>query len=485
MSGGLGFVAKGKAFCGSTARLFAAQQGDNRNILPNFATKSLFPVLGISFRQPVMRHIYNRILFVLLLLAVAMDVTARVHRHSGRRISVDTTSVLRAYTDSLVALRHRLDTSATTISTADMRFARLFMPFTFYHDVAERAFKVGCDTLAQGDHDNMTDRVMTHVYLTRPDLVADSEERLRKAGTIRNELDKPVRREVKLASHIEPVPDEGFVPVPSGVLIRKPNFWTFNGDSYLQFLQNYVTGNWYKGGESNYSMVSSLTFNANYNNKSRVKFENKLELRLGFQTSRDDTLHRFKTNNDLIRYTGKFGLQAHSQWYYSLQLLAYTQFTYGLKSNDKYVYSDFMSPFDLNIGLGMDYTVKTNNKRLTGSINLSFLSFNFRYVDRKNLASRYSIAGDHHTREDFGSQLTANLTWTPNENISWKTRLYGYTSYSRALVEWENTITLKVSRYISTNIFLYPRFDDSTKRDEKLGYLQFKEYCSLGFSYAF
>ncbi len=366
-----------------------------------------------------------------------------------------------------------------------MSTARLFLPFTFYHDVARRAFSVDGDTLTSDSIASLTDGVMTNVYLSRPDLVVDSESRLRRIGTIRNELDKPVRRDVKLSEHIEPLPEDDMLPAPDGVLIRRPNFWTFSGDSYIQFLQNYITDNWYKGGESNYSLVSSLTFNANYNNKSRVKFENKLELRLGFQTSRDDTLHMFKTNNDLIRYTGKLGLQAHSHWYYSLQLLAYTQFTHGLKSNDKKVYSDFMSPFDLNLGLGMDYTVETKNKRLTGSINLSFLSFNFRYVDRQDLASRYSITGEHHTREDFGSQLTANLTWNISDNVNWKTRLYGYTTYSRALVEWENTIALKVSRYISTNIFLYPRFDDSANRDDKLGYIQFKEYCSLGFTYSF
>ena len=144
-----------------------------------------------------------------------------------------------------------------------------------------------------------------------------------------------------------------------------------------------------------------------------------------------------------------------------------------------------MSPFNFNLGLGMDYTVATKNKRLNGNVNLSFLSFNFRYVDRKNLASRYGVVGDHHTLEDFGSQLTANLTWTISDNVTWKTRLYGYTSYSRSEVEWENTITLKVSQYISANIFLYPRFDDAGKSDDKLGYLQFKEYCSLGFSYSF
>lgn len=431
-----------------------------------------------------MRHTYSKRLLFLLLIAVALDAAAGLHRHAVRHTAKDTTSVLRAYTDSLAALRQRIDSSAVDVKTTDMRLARLFMPFTFYHDVAEKSFSLDYDSLTCGLAEQ-TDRAMLHVYLARPDLVTSSEKGLRKAGTIRKELDKPVRREVELAKHVEPVPEESIVPVPSGLLIRKPNFWTFSGDGNLQFLQNYVTGNWYKGGESNYSMVSNLTLNANYNNKSRVKFENKLELRLGFQTSRDDTLHKFKTNNDLIRYTGKLGLQAHSRWYYTLQLLAYTQFTHGLKSNDKKVYSDFMSPFNLNLGLGLDYTVETKNKRLKGSVNLSFLSFNFRYVDRKNLASRYSVVGDHHTREDFGSQLTANLTWTISYNVSWKTRLYGYTSYSRAEVEWENTITLKVSRYISANMFLYPRFDDSTKRDDKLGYLQFKEYCSLGFAYSF
>ena len=268
-------------------------------------------------------------------------------------------------------------------------------------------------------------------------------------------------------------------------MVKKPNFWTFGGDSYVQLLQNYVSDNWYKGGESNYSMVGNLTLTANYNNKSRVKFENKLEMKLGFQTSRDDTLHKFKTNNDLLRYTGKLGLQAKNNWYYTIQLLAYTQFTKGLKSNDKKVYSDFMSPFNLNVGLGMDYAVSTKNKRLTGSVNLSALAFNFLFVGRKNLGGDYGVVGDHHTKEDFGSQVTVDLTWTITDQIKWKSRFYAYTTYERLQMEWENTITLNISKYISTNIFLYPRFDDGGNYDENLGYWQFKEYCSLGFSYDF
>ena len=87
--------------------------------------------------------------------------------------------------------------------------------------------------------------------------------------------------------------------------------------------------------------------------------------------------------------------------------------------------------------------------------------------------------------EDFGSQFTANIQWKIADQITYKTRLYANTSYHRALVEWENQFELKVSKYISANLFLYPRFDDSNVRDDKLGYIQFQEYSSLGLSYQF
>ena len=128
--------------------------------------------------------------------------------------------------------------------------------------------------------------------------------------------------------------------------------------------------------------LEALTLEANYDNKNKWKWDNKLELKLGFLRSRTDTLHKVKSNEDLIRFTSKVGLQATKHWYYTLQLQAYTQFTKGYKSNDPKVYSDWFSPFNLNLGLGMDYKVETENKRLTGTVNLSPIAVNYRYVGR-------------------------------------------------------------------------------------------------------
>lgn len=272
---------------------------------------------------------------------------------------------------------------------------------------------------------------------------------------------------------------------PMDILVTKPNFWTFRGDYYLQFLQNYVSDNWYEGGESNYSLLGSVTMQANYNNKQKVKWDNKLELRLGYQTSRGDTIHKYKTTEDLIRYTGKVGLQATKRWYYTLQLIAQTQFTHGVKSNDKKIYSDFFSPFNLNLSVGMDYSVDWLNHRLKGSVHIAPFALNWKYVGRADLATRYGLDEGHHGMTDYGSECTIDLNWVLADNLRWKTRLYGYTTYKRAELEWENTITFQFNRYISTNVFIYPRFDDGAQRKDGQSYWQFKEFASVGFSYSF
>lgn len=405
-----------------------------------------------------------------------------ISANEENNVTVDSTSTVSAYVDSLLAFRSRqMADSMNSAKPLDPNRFRLFVPLTFYHS----------PVTATADGDKSDDAIASEVdqalmamYLKRPDLVVETQTRLNKVGSVREDFEKPVKNEVDLSKAVEPMPEEP-VFVPQGVVIQKPNFWTFKGDSYFQLLQNFVSDNWYKGGESNYSMVGQVTLNANYNNKSGIQMDNILELKLGFQTSPSDTVHKFKTNNDLIRYTGRFGRQATKRWYYSLQLLAYTQFTKGYKSNDKKVYSDFMSPFNLNIGIGMTYKVSALKNKLTGNINLSPFSYNWKYVDRKELASHYGIQGDHHSMDDYGSQVTGELQWTLSKQVTWKTRFYYYTTYKRTEIEWENNISLTISKYISSNIFIYPRYDDSVASDRDLGHWQFKEYCSLGLKYSF
>ncbi len=417
---------------------------------------------------------------------VASDASAQRRRRMAR---AQMALVVRNYKDSLAVLRQRLDSvqhanDSLRTEATDGRYFRLFVPTTFYHSAIHQQLSLttpeDSDAVRQA-----IDQALMSLYMRRPELIKGYESQLLETGSLRTDVNEEVKPQVELVDIAEPVPEEPDIQPEVELEVKKPNFWTFKGDNSLQFLQNYVSDNWHKGGESNYSAVGSIVLEANYNDKEKFKFENKLEAKLGFQTSRSDTVHKFKTNNDLLRLTSKLGIQAHKRWYYTLQILAYTQFARGLKPNDKYTYSDFMSPFDLNLGLGMEYKVEALNKKLTGTVNISPFSYNFRYVDRLGLSTSYGLKEGRHSLHDFGSQLTIDLEWKMADQISWKTRLYGYTSYKRAEVEWENMFTLKVSKYISANLFLYPRFDDSCKRDDDMGYFQFQEYSSLGLSFTF
>ena len=428
-------------------------------------------------------------LLVLTIIAGAVSVEAqRLHKRTV--VKKDTVKVMEptlteSYADSLSALRARIDSiQPVRMDSDDSRFAKLFTPLTFYRSPANRFLRLKPQAGVGDSLDVELDAALLDIYLRRPDLVKVTQRHLEEVGApiVADNRNKKQKRDI-----IEDVAPKAIEPdaAPMDIVIFRPNFWTFAGDYYLQFLQNYVSDNWYKGGESNYSLLGRLTMQANYNNKQKVKWENKLEMRLGYQTSKGDSVHSLKTSDDLIRYTSKLGLQASRKWYYTIQMVAQTQFAHGYKSNDKFVYSDFFSPFNLNLSVGMDYSVDWLNHRLKGSAHLAPLALNWKYVGREALATRYGLDEGKHSLVDYGSECTFDLSWQIAQNIKWKTRLWGYTTYKRAEIEWENTITFQFNRYISTNIFLYPRFDDGAKRKDDQSYWQFKEFMSIGFSYSF
>ena len=268
------------------------------------------------------------------LLLVSLFVAQGAFAQNSRQ---NTLQVLKNYADSIKILRHRLDSiqqendSLRKKVEADGRYYRLFAPTTFYRSGVNKSLSMNPES---GDEvTDAVDAAMIDLYLRRPDLVKDTESHLDRVGSVREDVNHEVKQTVELVDQVEPLPDEPEV-VPVGIVVTKPNFWQFKFDGYLQFMQNYVSGNWYKGGESSYSAIGAVELQMNYNDKDKYTFENKLEMKLGFQTSPSDTVHNLKTNNDLLRFTSKLGIQASHRWYYSLQLLAVTQFAKGFKAND-------------------------------------------------------------------------------------------------------------------------------------------------------
>ena len=266
----------------------------------------------------------KNILLIAVLLLMVLAVSAQRRTIKSAKTDVpDTALVVKQYLDSLNVMRLRLDSlqqvnNQLRSEQNDGRYFRLFVPTTFYHSGAQKSLSL--QPKSDDEVADAIDEALMSLYLRRPDLVVNNETNLQEAGSIRDDVNQELSQEVELTDYAA-MPDEPEA-VPVQLVVRKPNFWKFKGDGYLQFLQNYVSTNWHKGGESNYSAVAAANLELNYNDKDRITFDNKLEMKLGIQTSPSDTVHQFKTNNDLLRFTSKLGIQAHKKWYYTLQLLA-------------------------------------------------------------------------------------------------------------------------------------------------------------------
>lgn len=269
--------------------------------------------------------------------------------------------------------------------------------------------------------------------------------------------------------------------------IEKPNFWATSGRFTLQFTQNYFSEKWYKGGDNNVTLFSNLVLEANYNDQKKIQWDNKLDMRLGYVTTKSDQFHKFLTNNDKIALYSKLGVKAAKAWYYTVSAEANTQFMPGYRANNEHVFSDFLAPLDAFMSIGVDFKPSMKNGN-TFSMALLPLSYKMRYIgsDEQTIHDAYNLQS--HFRQDFGSKVEANAKFKIAKDLTWRSRFYYFTSYRYTESELENALSFQFNKYLSTELYTLWRFDDNrnpTFKDDNLGYFQFKEYFTFGLSYNF
>ena len=436
-----------------------------------------------------MKKKYILLLAALLLTTLTVSAQRRLKKPVAEA-EIETPQVVNNYLDSLNTMRQRLDSlqqvnDQLRSEQNDGRYFRLFAPTTFYHSGAQKSLSLKPQT--GDDVADAIDQALMNVYLRRPDLVVNNESNLQAAGSIREDVNQELTQEVELTDFAAPVPDEPEA-VPIQIVVQKPNFWKFTGQASLQFTQNYFSDNWYKGGNNNQNLLASLILQANYDDQKRLSWENKLEMRLGFMTTPSDTCHKFLTSNDKLNLYSKLGLKAKKAWFYTATAEANTQFMPGYRSNNRLKFSNFLAPFDVYFSIGMDFKPSLKNGN-TFSLALLPFSYKMRWLNDKddNIHRVYNMV-DEDITHDFGSKLEMNCKFQIAKDFFWKSRLYCYSAYDYVEAEWENSFTYAFSKYINAEVFTLWRFDDNRDRkyyDEHLGYFQFKEYFTLGLTYAF
>lgn len=395
-------------------------------------------------------------------------------------------------------------------------FIRLLPPLTLYRSPVQSVLKTTDEQDAKAadvpasqlpwDKDlelmDALDKVLLATYLENPMSVSRTEEQLMGTKGVNKEvIDKTTDRTKMKVAVDGKVENITAAPTSQEMVVTRPNFWTTKGNMSNQWSESYLSENWYQGGISNLNILSLITFDANYNDKQKVTWNNRLEAKVGFYMndyfkSAEEGRSQIQSNTDLLRLTSTLNLKAIKNWNYAVQLQGYTQMMNQFKTNgeEQELKSCFLSPTYASFSVGMNYSKAFKNGKGNLSTFVGPVTYNCRYVNNDYVMNHSGYIPQemhkgetekmfHHYYDDFGSKVEVNLSYNLAKNLSYSGRFFYYTTLHYVQTEWESTFSLKANKYLSTKLYIHPRFDDSRPKNEKWGYAMFKELLSIGFDY--
>lgn len=279
------------------------------------------------------------------------------------------------------------------------------------------------------------------------------------------------------------------VPTDAPETEVKQRNWIHAFDASLQFSQSYLSENWYQGGTKNLNMISNINYflQLNKNLHPDLLYELSVQYKLGMNSAPDDELRDYSINEDLFQVNTKFGLKATKKFYYSMSLQFKTQLLQNFKTNTWDLAASFLTPGELNAGVGMTYSTKNEKGSFVFDASLSPLSYNMKICRAIHKAdpTAYGIDAGKRLGHEVGSSGECKVTWNCMRNVTISSRIFAFSDYSYLQGDWETTIDFSINKFLSTRVYAHLRFDNSSEWNPDWKYWQFKEVFSLGLQYKF
>ena len=251
----------------------------------------------------------------------------------------------------------------------------------------------------------------------------------------------------------------------------------------LQFSQNYVSSNWYQGGNTNFALYASAKGIIKYDNKKWLTWETTGEWREGFSTALGDSLRKINMTDDLFKLYSKLNIRIlPNKLYGSFSGEFQTPFFNTWKENTNTLKTGILTPLRFNWAIGLDYTPIKGM-----SIVMAPFAYKLIYVNDTIRADRTTFGvNSGNLLSTFGSSVRVEWKWRPLREVSLETVFYAYTNYRMIELDWEIDCDFIINRYMSARVVLHPRYDSSVIREgDTHAKMQFKEFLSIGFAHKF
>ena len=284
--------------------------------------------------------------------------------------------------------------------------------------------------------------------------------------------------------------------------------WRYGGFNAVNFSQTALS-NWAGGGENAISLNALVSYYLRYRRGSSA-WDTNLDAGYGLLKQGDAPIRK---NEDKVELNSKYGRLAFGKFYYAGLLNFRTQFAPGYDfPNDSVIISRGLAPAYLTLAAGLDYRP---NDYFTAFI--SPVTGKFTFVTDQGLADKgafgvapatYSEAGvrlkkGENMRSEFGAILMMRFQKDIIKNVNLLTRVTLFNNYTNKDrtergnidVNFDALLTMKVNKFLATNLFVAMVYDDDIKiplytkqNGERVQTgagprLQFKEVLGIGLSY--
>ncbi len=285
--------------------------------------------------------------------------------------------------------------------------------------------------------------------------------------------------------------------------------WTRGGFFNIN-ASNTIFKNWAGGGSNSTGIVFNGSLYAVYK-KGNGLWENYLDLNYGAVQNGsmkiDDPKGALDPNGDIKKinnpfvkaddrlvYQTKYGRKINDKINYAALFNLNTQMFAGYQADDKLrerlPVSDFLSQAFGYASLGVDY-----KPAKAVSVFVSPLTLKYTYVMNTRLAPSFGLDSNKNIRTEMGWYINTQVSKEIMKNVTIQSRLELFNNYKsvylfkRIDINWQNTINLKVNKYINVSLITQMLYDDDVDVDPinegKQMRAQWKHFSGIAFGIKF
>lgn len=250
---------------------------------------------------------------------------------------------------------------------------------------------------------------------------------------------------------------------------------------------------WQAAGDNTITILANLNFLHTYKH-GRFNLTNTASAKFGYNCMKVNETDKGGTwfkNVDEIALSTSPQWDMVKNWTYGANIKFRTQFAAGYESRESNILvSNFMTPGYLDASVGFTYVLPFEKFPL--KVNLAPLAMSATYRIDKRTSKDYGVATGRSKYEGgLSVQLDFDKTWGKNGWLRYRTTAYSFYGWITDIaskggesvvptLRWENTIDIKATKYISTQIYVQLYYNKA-----EINKLQVQSMLSVGLTYTF